>query len=282
MQRISTLLHFLQLRKELQLVPYIPSVEAGEPRNVRLTIKQAADLFKACNEPHLAMFLMLAFNTLARPSALLELKRDQIDIENRIIHLNPKGRKQTNKYRPSVPISDTLLPWVAAGANTNLIAYHGRAIKSVRRSFNVIRDRAGLGADISPYAIRHTMAIEIRKRGVPAWELAGILGHKSSTFRTTENYAKYDPDHLGLAVRAIDDYFDELKQREKLPLDPNSFGLRVSSVPAEDVVTIAENQKPLDFSRGWSGGARRNRTDDLYNAIVMIIIIFVIAVILII
>lgn len=49
----------------------------------------------------------------------------------------------------------------------------------------------------------------MRKRGVPVWEVAGFLGH-SSGYRTTERYAKYGPDHLGAAVRAIDAYFADL------------------------------------------------------------------------
>jgi hypothetical protein len=38
---------------------------------------------------------------------------------------------------------------------------------------------------------------------------AGFLGHTSG-YKTTARYAKYGPDHLGEAVRAIDDYFAEL------------------------------------------------------------------------
>lgn len=63
--------------------------------------------------------------------------------------------------------------------------------------------------ELTSYAIRHTIACEMRRRGVPVWEVAGFLGH-STGYRTTERYAKYGPDHLGAAVRAIDAYFAEL------------------------------------------------------------------------
>ncbi len=96
-------------RQEVQSVPFVPSVEAGEPRDIKLTPDEAAALFDACEERHIATFLMFAFNTLSRPSALLELKREQLDIESRLIHLNPKGRKQTKKYRLVVPITNSLL-----------------------------------------------------------------------------------------------------------------------------------------------------------------------------
>ena len=49
----------------------------------------------------------------------------------------------------------------------------------------------------------------MRKRGVPVWEVAGFLGH-SSGYKTTERYAKFGPDHLAGAVRALDAYFSYL------------------------------------------------------------------------
>ena len=55
---------------------------------------------------------MISLNTLARPDAVLDLGPAQVDIKRRLIKLNPDGRKQTKKYRPVVPISETLLPWL--------------------------------------------------------------------------------------------------------------------------------------------------------------------------
>jgi len=263
-------------RQEVRNAPFVPALEPGEPRDVRLTMNEAAALFDACEEPHILMFLMLAFNTLSRPVALLELRKSQIDFENRLIELNPAGRKQTKKYRPTVPISQTLLPWLEeavkddeGGEDGNLVAYWGRPIKSVRRGFNAIRDAVGLDKDVSPYAIRHTMAIELRKRGVPPWEVQGILGHKQGGYRTTEIYAKYDPDYLSKSVEAIDDYMAEISQRVKRPLVPTRLKeLRVSCVRAAEKGNAPGKTKPLGFPRGFDGGAGRDRTDDLYNAIV--------------
>jgi len=256
-------------RQEVRTAPFIPALEPGEPRDIRLSMNEAAALFDACQEPHILMFLMLAFNTLSRPVALLELDKDQVDFENRLIELNPQGRKQTKKYRPTVPITDTLLPWLEKAEQGPLVAYWRRPIKSVRRGFNAVRDEAGLSKEVSPYAIRHTMAIELRKRGVPPWEVQGILGHKQGGYRTTEIYAKYDPDYLSKSAEAIDDYMKEISQRVKRPLDPIRLKeLRLSCVRVTDKNTKPGKTKPLGFPRGFDGGAGRDRTDDLYNAIV--------------
>lgn len=59
---------------------------------------------------------------------------------------------------------------------------------------------------------RHTMATELRIRGVPVWEVAGWLGH-SSGYRTTERYAKGNPEALAGALRATETYFVDLAVR---------------------------------------------------------------------
>jgi len=259
-------------RQEVKTVPFIPSLEPGEPRDVRLSVDEAAALFDACEEPHILMFLMLAFNTLSRPCAILDLNKDQIDFENRLIELNPTGRKQTKKYRPTVPVTETLLPWLEEAEDGPLVAYWGRSVKSVRNGFNAVRNRVGLSKEVSPYAIRHTMAIELRKRGVPPWEVQGILGHKSGGYRTTEIYAKFDPDYLSKSAAAIDDYMKDVMSRVKHPLIPARIKelreLRVSSVRVKDKCKVPGKTETLGFPRVSDGGAKRDRTADLYNAIV--------------
>lgn len=229
-------------RQEIQNAPFVPALAPGEPRDVYLSIDESAALFDACDEPHILLFLILAFNTLSRPTALLELQKDQIDFENRLIDLNPKGRKQTKKFRPTIPVTTTLYTWLEQVDQGPLITYWGRPVKSVRYGFNAVRDAAGLGADVSPYAIRHTMAIELRKRGVPPWELQGILGHKFGGYRTTEIYAKYAPDYLGKAAQAIDDYMAEVLKRTSRPINPALMDeLRASSVLVGKNVKVRKN-----------------------------------------
>src|SRR5690606_2538168 len=69
-------------------------------------------LMKAQERPHIFIYCMIALNTLARPEAVLDLAPAQVNLVDKRINLNPKGRKQTKKYRPIVPITDTLLPFL--------------------------------------------------------------------------------------------------------------------------------------------------------------------------
>ena len=77
--------------------------------------------------------------------------------------------------------------------------YHGKPVASIKKSFAKAVTRPGL-TDVSPYCLRHTMATELRARGVSEWEAMGMLGHKSQA-RTTERYAKFRPDYLSGAVK---------------------------------------------------------------------------------
>ena len=226
-------------RQEIQYVPFIMSVPGGEPRERRLSIVEAAALFDATDLEHLLIYLMVAFNTLARPKAILELKRFQVNLEDRLIEFNAPGRRQTKKYRPTIPITRTLYPWLKRLSTANVVSYskEDRPVKSVKRAFRRAREQAGLGVDVTPYTIRHTMATELRKRGVPPWEVSGMLGHKSAGYLTTEIYAKFDPDYLGKAVAAIDDYFVELQGSVKRPLIlPEHRPLRVTCVSVDENV----------------------------------------------
>jgi integrase len=203
-------------RGELNNVPHVISAGQGAARDRRLTMPEFAALLDAAKSEHFIRFLIFAANTLSRPEALLDLKTFQIDTDNRLIHLNPPGREQTKKRRPTVPITDTLLPWTQGIVTNHVISYAGRRVLSVKKAFKLAREAAGLGSDVIPYTIRHTMATELRKRGVPMEEIAGFLGHKIGG--VTEVYAKFDPNYLGLAARAIDAYFAELQKHCKRPL----------------------------------------------------------------
>lgn len=79
------------------------------------------------------------------------------------------------------------------------------------------------------------MGTELRKREVPPWEVSGMLGHKSAGYRTTEIYAKFDPNYLDKAIAAIDTYFGELQEKvERRLILPEQRHLRVTCVSVEE------------------------------------------------
>lgn len=217
--------------QEITHVPYIRVLGSNAQRERVLTLEECAALFNAAPPEHLFRFLLLAFNTLSRPGALLDLQPFQADLGRRRLNLNPPGRAQTKKFRPVVPITDTLLPWLREWRDLPYYVHTAKAprapLSSIKTAWRKLRRRAGLGPDVDPYTIRHTMASEMRRRSVPKWEVEGWLGHDGGT---TDIYAKFDPDYLAQGARAIDAFFAELAplvdRRLVLHTRPNVVSLR--------------------------------------------------------
>jgi hypothetical protein len=57
--------------------------------------------------------------------------------------------------------------------------------------------------------IRHTIATELRSRGVSLTDIAGLLGHTSES-RITQVYAKYDPMRLTHAKQELSAIWDDV------------------------------------------------------------------------
>lgn len=195
---------------ELESVPFILPGKDAPPKDRVLSLAESCGLWLAADYPHERMFLALAFGTLSRPEAILDLTREMVDFDRRLIATNPPGRVQTKKYRPVVPVPAFLLPWLEAAPKGPLVAWHGKGIDSFKTSFRRMRRRAVLGQEVVAKTIRHTMATELRSAGVPEAEIQGMLGHRAYSGKT-EIYAKYRPDYLGLASQAIDGYMMGLR-----------------------------------------------------------------------
>jgi integrase len=231
-------------------------LERIDTRRYVLSLREVAALFNAATTEHFSLWLVLAFETAARPGAILELRTDQIDLEHRLIDFNPVGRAQTKKRRPVVPICEMLLPYLRNLEPGFVIRWkrdQTEPMKRVQTAFDAALARAKLNPAITPYSIRHTVAVELRKRGVPMAEVAGFLGDKLEQFATTEIYARYAPDYRGAAVRAIDEFFRELSPLLAQPL----LGFELEDQPTpEDLRAIACPGSGAWFRKSlnlWSG-----------------------------
>lgn len=161
-------------------------------------------------------FLWLALETAARKQAILDLTWDRVDFETGVIHYDVPGRKKTKKRRPSVAISDTLLPVLHRAHKErkgDLVLDHGG---SVWASVQIVVERSGLvpartevretgmkpkATGISPHTFRHTAATQMARRGVPLYDIAGVLGNTLAMVEKV--YAKHCPGRLRAAVNSI-------------------------------------------------------------------------------
>lgn len=207
---------------ELVSTPKIKLIETKEEMRARppmgrpITSAETAKLLDSIQSRHLFMFALIAANTLARPDAIMDLSRAQFDEGHNLLNLNPAGRRQTKKHRPTIPVTPTLQPWLArvTDLGARFIAVRGKSVQSIYNGWNSARRSAGVDDEVTPYSFRHGMAREMRKRGVPIEEISLFLGHlpRGST-ATTSIYAPFEPQYCTKAVAAIEEVMDEVRGR---------------------------------------------------------------------
>jgi integrase len=201
--------------------PFIELPGTSPPRDRWLTYEEAESLLSAAlasKDPHtpegmkprIYRFVMLALETASRKTALLELKRSQVDLQHSLIYLNPTGRQQTKKRRPQVKISSRLRPVIEETLlaipdkpGAHLLGHAG----CIRTAFENAVERAGLGtrdakgnliSDVTPHTLRHTKATWMAQAGVDMWKIANVLGDTLATVE--KNYAHHHPDYQTEAV----------------------------------------------------------------------------------
>lgn len=182
----------------------------GAARERVLSIDEAKALLAAV-DGQLRLFIIVSLMTAARPEAVLELTRRQIDFDHGIIRLNPPGREQVKtKFRPDVPLAKPLVPYlVNSGPHWVFPGQAGENRKTVAKAFRQAREDAGLDDQVTAYTLRHTVATQLARRGVPQEQISRLLGHRVG-HRTTERYTKVSPDHLAEVVGALEAFAVDL------------------------------------------------------------------------
>lgn len=92
----------------------VPRVDLGlapesEPRERLASPDEVRRIFAAVRHDWEFKYLTLSIGTAARPEAILQLGAGQIDCDSRLIRLNPPGRPQNKKRRPTLPMAETLV-----------------------------------------------------------------------------------------------------------------------------------------------------------------------------
>jgi integrase len=187
-------------RGELKHVPYILTVKPGaaEPMGRPMDVAELRRLYKAA-APHLKVFIGWMLGTAARTEAITSLLAEQVEREDKLINLNPAGRAQTKKYRPTVRLIPALASCSFRG---NLIVEKSKPVHDVKSAWRTARAAADLDDKVNPYSLRHTAARWMRREGVSEWDTATQLGHRRPG--VTERYTAYDPAYLKGAGEALD------------------------------------------------------------------------------
>ena len=232
--------------REAQLLSVAPHIEDNEervcvvtdlprstPRAYVPTDAELAAIIDALPEgpEHEAAFryIVMALNTWARPEAICQLStKTQVDFERGLVTLNPPGRTQNKKKRPTIKLTDNLRGWLLYWNLDRPIVYFGRPVSKIdNRTLKLAAERAGIDpAKVNRYMLRHYMANRVRRvEGIEVSreERATWMGHTDQDFKTTQAwYEHLDPDYLANVARAIDAVMVRLQQLCKRTLfSPN-------------------------------------------------------------
>jgi integrase len=176
---------------------------APPPKDRYITREECQALIDAAELPHIKLFIILAWATAGRASAILELEWPQIDFIRGRIRLQ-KG-PGTAKGRATVPMTpqarEALESAHSERTSEHVIEWGGGPVKSVKRSFAEACRKANLQG-ITPHVMRHSSAVAMVEAGVPIIEIAQYLGHTNPAI-TYKTYARFSPEYLSKAAAAL-------------------------------------------------------------------------------
>lgn len=137
------------------------------------------------------LVVTLLYDTAARASEIINLKIEDIHLEQKYIILTGKGKKQR-----VVPIMDKTRDMIVNYLNENDIKNgYLFSIKKHKMNENFIKDiikkitiELPLNKNITPHTLRRTRAIHLLSAGVNTMYIRDLLGHESVI--TTEKYAR--------------------------------------------------------------------------------------------
>ena len=194
-------------RLALEEIPFVELPPPSPPRERVLDEEEVEIIREVCPDlvlngqgrrpsnrlSRIGRFVMIALETAQRKSAILELKWDQVDLENNKIHFNPEGRTQTNKKRPTVPISPILRPVLERAKEEAHNAYVLDKATSIDDQLKTLAHNLDIPG-LHSHVFRHTWATRAVTRGVPLIKVALFLGDTVKTVE--ENYAHLQPNYL--------------------------------------------------------------------------------------
>ena len=210
----------------------LPRKQVSRPRRTRVQVAVIADMLRYAAEPgtkrgSLHAFLVASICTIARPDSIVDISvdpdRGQWWPGSPTLDLNPRGRLQTKKYRPVIPVLPVLGKWLAAELETYLalpederagrgrvVNYYGRPVLDVDRAWGTMLEELKLPStrEWKPYVLRHSLATLVRNRGATKWDLGGFMGHDAGA--QTEVYAIGEFASVEHALSTILDELDSL------------------------------------------------------------------------
>ena len=200
-------------RKEGYLIeaPTVWLPPMSQPRDRWLSRGELARLLWAARRvPHLARFILIGYYTGTRSGRVKALQwfpnlsGGHVDLAAGVLYrqpaLDPVSKKRATPARMHRRLLNHLRRWSREGGQW-VVEWRGAPIKSVKRSWNDARQRAGLGPDVVPHILRHTAITHAMQNRAKINDVCSLFG---ITMRELERtYLHHHPDHQQSALEAL-------------------------------------------------------------------------------
>jgi site-specific recombinase XerD len=190
---------FFQYMMETDRVDRNPMPRAGRisrpPRNpVFLTGEEKDRLLAAARTSNEKLVLNLLVSTGMRMGELLGVKVKDIDLEHGRIQVKLKRGAVRQYIIVNSLVSEDIVGLVNRHILNEKLDENGSLINLSRRSLQYLVEnaakRAKINKKLSPHKLRHTFAVELRRRGLRTVDLQNLLHHKDRD--TTAIYEDVD------------------------------------------------------------------------------------------
>lgn len=161
-----------------------------------LSPDEKARFLEAVDDPEHKKLFLFYLLTAARRNEALDLSWGDIDLELKQITF----RKTKTKRDRTIPISLELMQVVVSLDRSKPKPFPLKP-DNVTRLFKRYTQRAGIRPEIHLHCLRHTVATDLVRKGVPMKKISELLGH--SSIKTTEVYTHIVSDDLRDVADAI-------------------------------------------------------------------------------
>ncbi len=198
---LKATLNAAERRKAITKAPHIDLPAAGRPRERFLTRGEFHRLLECAEYSHTRLFILIAGTTGARKGAVLDLTWDRVKLGEQgtgWIDFDNPDRPETHKRRTIVRITGVLvreLQKAKKQAQSNhVIECYGEPLNDIRTSFMNAAAKAGLGPEVTPHVLKHSVISWLAQEGVSIDRISYMTATSPKMIERV--YRKYNPDHF--------------------------------------------------------------------------------------
>lgn len=137
-----------------------------------------------------AVMILMCFLHALRVSTLCTLRKEDIDLENNVLHIKHLGRKRNFKQHPLLATERESLQTLKENYPSSpylFVSERGKHVtpNGFRRTLSRISEVSGFGYAVHPQMLRHTRAVQLFMAGMRVDELQHLLGLKNIEYVQT-------------------------------------------------------------------------------------------------